>query len=61
MTLFFEEDVAKDQTKSLVLVGSVERGGFVSVDEDVHEREGALRGGVFYGVDNVFSQGVKVV
>ena len=38
-----------------------DRDGFVIVDGDVHEGKGAIGGGLFNGVDEVFSQGVELV
>ena len=35
----------------------VDRGGLVMMDEDVHGVEGAIRGGVFNGEDEVVCQG----
>ena len=38
----------------------IDGGGFIRVDEDVEERYGSVRGGVFLGEGEVFSEGVEV-
>ena len=38
----------------------IDGGGFIRVDEDVEERYRSVRGGVFLGEGEVFSEGVEV-
>ena len=38
----------------------IDGGGFIGVDEDVEEKYGSVRGGVFLGEGEVFSEGVEV-